>query len=166
MNADAGWRDFGPYEVALDPEDAGHATVRRKDGHVPEPAWYELLLMKAMIFGSHAMAVELFPPNADVIDTRHYRHLWLVPAHISPPSIQAGQERVDPMNTSEDISEALGAVRERIRQRYLVAGGSAGLQAFADLLTEEAAHLANLGRDASLPRDAAWHLVKYLDSRK
>lgn len=82
---------FGPYTVSIDANDETHAVVRRADGAPPEPTWYELQHMKCLAFGSHAVAVEVFPKADELVDTANMRHLWAVPLDLlKPPNLATG----------------------------------------------------------------------------
>lgn len=81
---------FGPYTVSIDTNSPGHAVVRRADGAPPEPTWYEMQHMARIAWGSHAWAVEMFPPASELVDTANMRHLWLVPDSIEVPNLATG----------------------------------------------------------------------------
>ncbi len=78
---------FGPYTVSIAVERPDQAVIRRADGAPPEPSWYELQHMKCLAWGSHAVAVEVFPAQADLYDTANMRHLWLVPSDVRVPNL-------------------------------------------------------------------------------
>jgi hypothetical protein len=81
---------FGPYTVALDAAHPGHGVIRRADGFPPEPTWYEMQHMARMLWGSHAVAVEVFPRSDNLVDTANMRHLWEVPSAIMAPNLAKG----------------------------------------------------------------------------
>jgi hypothetical protein len=66
---------FGDYVVreyrnrlAISRDDTGRLT------------WEEVQFVKSLIWGSKTYAVEIYPPDADVVNTRHTRHIWRLPA--------------------------------------------------------------------------------------
>lgn len=54
-----------------------HLRIRRQDGgrHFP---WWHLQALKNELLGEEVYAVEVFPPQNDVIDVFNFRHLWEV----------------------------------------------------------------------------------------
>ncbi len=80
---------FGPYLVQVR---GAHAVITRTDGEPPEPTWYELQHMKSLAWGSYARAVEVFPAQTHLYDTRNKRHLWLVPDGLTLPCLLEGRE--------------------------------------------------------------------------
>jgi hypothetical protein len=80
---------FGPYRMTVV---ASHAVITRTDGLPPEPTWYELQHLKCLAWGSHARAVEIFPAQTHLYDTRNKRHLWCVPDSIVLPCLLEGRE--------------------------------------------------------------------------
>lgn len=76
-------RTFGPYVLRVD---GAHAIIERTDGAPAEPSWYELQTLK-MAWGSFARAVEVFPAQDKVYDTRNKRHLWRVPDCVRVPCL-------------------------------------------------------------------------------
>lgn len=52
--------------------------VRRRDGR-PVREWTHLQRIKDELVGPERTAVEVYPARADVVDTAHMYHLWLIP---------------------------------------------------------------------------------------
>tara|TARA_B100000929_G_C15491541_1_gene414604 strand:- start:1194 stop:1487 length:294 start_codon:yes stop_codon:yes gene_type:complete len=72
---------FGPYVVEIV---GNHATIRRMDGEVAQPSFYELQHIKSLAFGGSAVAVEIYPRQSDLVDGQHQRHLWCVQPETVP----------------------------------------------------------------------------------
>lgn len=53
-------------------------TVRRADGTEIQ-SWDELQRVKNEIAGPERLAVEFYPPQANVINLENLRHLWVLP---------------------------------------------------------------------------------------
>lgn len=62
----------------------GHLRVRRLRGSRPL-SWEELQWAKNEAWGQEAMAVEVYPPQSEVVDEAPIRHLWRV---TSAPSLR------------------------------------------------------------------------------
>lgn len=68
---------FGPYVVTMEHE--GHASIWPAAGvGQVQPTFHELQAMKDIAFGSGACAIEVFPPQRELVDGENQRHLWLV----------------------------------------------------------------------------------------
>lgn len=52
--------------------------VQRTDGRAKRN-WQDLQQIKNDVAGHGALAVEVFPPEADVVDGAHVTHLWVMP---------------------------------------------------------------------------------------
>lgn len=83
---------FGPYFVNAT---ADHAVIDMADSSPCNPTWYELQHIARAAFGSHATVIEIFPPSAEVYDTRDKRHLWRVPDDVAArmPTFAPGRWR-------------------------------------------------------------------------
>ena len=55
------------------------ATVPRIDGEWPELNWEDLQQAKQECGFGSSWAVELYPPDIDVVNVANMRHLWLIP---------------------------------------------------------------------------------------
>jgi hypothetical protein len=44
--------------------------------HDGQVTWDELQSLKTLVWGEGAVAVEVYPPSAEVINTGNFRHLW------------------------------------------------------------------------------------------
>jgi hypothetical protein len=58
-------------------EYAGRLVIGRHDGAKVD-AWYDIWSIKNAVWGDDALAVEIFPPRALLVDGQNQRHLWLV----------------------------------------------------------------------------------------
>lgn len=82
------WRDKYEYRVGVSLAPWGrtdHLRVWRRD-HKDGIPWDDLQAIKNEVFGPEATAVEIYPPQAEVIDEVNMRHLWLVP-EVAVPSL-------------------------------------------------------------------------------
>jgi len=64
---------IGPTRISVS------GTVPRSDGEWPELNWEELQRAKAECGLGDFWMVELYPPDADVVNVANMRHLWLIP---------------------------------------------------------------------------------------
>ena len=55
-----------------------HLRVWRHDGRGGIP-WDDLQAIKNDMLGEDVMAIELYPPQSDMVDEANIRHLWVVP---------------------------------------------------------------------------------------
>lgn len=61
------------FAVLIDHQ-IGHATIEH-DGTI---TWDALQAIKNEIWGEAARAVEAYPPQSQVVNNGHFRHLWLL----------------------------------------------------------------------------------------
>lgn len=61
----------------------GHLKVSRIDG-ADGITWDELQRIKNEVWGEEQTAIEVFPPQGELVNDANIRHLWLVP---SAPSL-------------------------------------------------------------------------------
>ncbi len=52
--------------------------------------WDKLQEIKNLIWGCDAVAIEIYPAAADVINTTNQRHLWRVPDGMIVPDLDGG----------------------------------------------------------------------------
>ena len=71
-----------PFELGL------HLLIRNRP-NTPVRSWTDLQRIKNELFGEDATAIEVFPPQAEVIDQANMTHLWVltVPDAIAPCSL-------------------------------------------------------------------------------
>lgn len=60
-----------------------HLVVERHDGRDGIP-WDDLQELKDECLGTDVLAVELYPPAANVVNEVNRRHLWTVPPAVLP----------------------------------------------------------------------------------
>jgi hypothetical protein len=73
------------YVVRVVPGTSGrHMIVAREGGGPVRCGWDTLQRLKNEYLGEDACAVEVFPPQSEVVDEVNWRHLWEVP---SAPSL-------------------------------------------------------------------------------
>ena len=55
-------------------------------------SWDELQVIKNMVWGEAAVAIEVYPPQAELVNGGHYRHLWRwrADAHGLPSLVDEG----------------------------------------------------------------------------
>ena len=61
-----------------------HLLLRRHDGGVEFP-WSDLQRVKDELCGPERVAVEVFPPQSQLVDAANCRHLWVLPAGFALP---------------------------------------------------------------------------------
>ena len=54
-----------------------HLRVARRDGRSGIP-WEHLQTLKSYFAGTDAVAVEIYPPDDEVVNDTNMRHLWIV----------------------------------------------------------------------------------------
>lgn len=59
-------------------------TIRRNDGQ-PIHKWHDFQRIKNEIVGESATAIEVYPPQADLVDEAHLYHLWILPKEFHLP---------------------------------------------------------------------------------
>lgn len=64
-------------------EELGHLVVAH-DGTI---TWDQLQAIKSLVWGQDVRAVEVFPRDADVVNTGNYRHLWRLGAYDFCPDL-------------------------------------------------------------------------------
>jgi hypothetical protein len=75
------WRDTYGAEVVATKAPWGtahHLKVYRHDEADGIP-WDDLQRIKNDVLGADVIAVEIYPPESDVVNTYNMRHLWTVP---------------------------------------------------------------------------------------
>lgn len=80
------WRDTYEHRVGVSNAPWGmtdHLRVWRRD-HKDGIPWDDLQEIKNEVFGPEATAVEIYPPQPEVVDEVNMRHLWLVPEGYLP----------------------------------------------------------------------------------
>lgn len=61
-----------------------HLWIRHHAGEMPR-SWRDLQWIKNEIAGSERAAVEVFPPEAELVDSANMAHLWVFPEdHVVP----------------------------------------------------------------------------------
>lgn len=50
--------------------------------------WDDLQMVKNKIFGEERTAIEIFPPESQLINVRNVRHLWLMPEDYKLPDLK------------------------------------------------------------------------------
>lgn len=63
-----------------------HLKVRRSDGR-SGITWDQLQLAKNDALGPEVMAIEVYPPQDELVDEEHIRHLWEVPPGVVVPNL-------------------------------------------------------------------------------
>lgn len=64
--------------VATEIGEVLHLWIRRHDGEMPR-AWSDLQRIKNAIAGESCTAVEVFPPQSELVDSANMAHLWVYP---------------------------------------------------------------------------------------
>ncbi len=72
-----------------------HLWIRRHDGERVR-SWADLQRIKTDLLGPDRVAVEVFPPEAELIDQAHMLHLWSPPAGFTLPFWLVGAKRTPP----------------------------------------------------------------------
>lgn len=72
--------------------DGYHLRVERL-GSAPPLTWDELQVIKNEFAGEETTAVEVYPPQHEVVNQMPMRHLWIVPAD-KVPSLMPGRRRI------------------------------------------------------------------------
>lgn len=79
------------YSVQITDEDTDwgpvvHLWIRRHDGS-PTRSWSDLQTIKNELVedGEKSVAVEVFPPVAELVDQANMTHLWVLPNTVSLP---------------------------------------------------------------------------------
>lgn len=74
------------YLVMVAPREGGvlQLLVQRTDG-TAKRSWQDLQAIKNDIAGHEAVAIELFPAEAEVKDGAHVSHLWVLPQGFALP---------------------------------------------------------------------------------
>lgn len=72
------------FERASDWGTIDHLVLRRHDGGVAFP-WSDLQRIKDELCGAERVAVEVFPPQSQLVDDANCRHLWALPAGYALP---------------------------------------------------------------------------------
>lgn len=60
-----------------------HVFVRNKP-NTPVRSWTDLMRIKRELFNADSLAVEVFPPDAEIIDEANLTHLWILPSGVLP----------------------------------------------------------------------------------
>lgn len=68
-----------------------HLIIRRHDGAEIAASWDVLQQIKNDMVGSEVMAVELYPPESEVVNEVNWRHLWIVPSEAVPFGLKPQQ---------------------------------------------------------------------------
>lgn len=61
-----------------------HFWIRHHAGEMPR-SWMDMQRIKNELAGSDATAVEVFPPQAELVDSANMAHLWVYPADFVMP---------------------------------------------------------------------------------
>jgi len=69
------WRDQGFERLTINSTTFDHDTQRWADGL----DWDTLMRLKDQAGYAHRWAVEVFPPDDEIVDDANMRHLWLLP---------------------------------------------------------------------------------------
>ena len=72
----------GLYQTAWGP--VTRLTVMRHDKH-PVRSWLDLQRIKNEVAGPERVAVEVFPPEAELVDEANFYHLWVLPEGFELP---------------------------------------------------------------------------------
>lgn len=59
-----------------------HVTIRNKPN--TDVPWADKQIIKNKIFGYDALAIEVFPPQKDLVDEANMYHLWILHDHSLP----------------------------------------------------------------------------------
>lgn len=65
-----------------------HLIVERNDGRAGTIPWEVLQDAKDRAWGDDAVAIEVYPQRADVVNEIAWRHLWRVPEGVTPPNLK------------------------------------------------------------------------------
>lgn len=74
-------------QVSLLATDIGlitHLWIRAHDGTMPR-AWRDLQRIKNELVGPERLAVEVFPPESELVDSANMAHLWVYPEGYALP---------------------------------------------------------------------------------
>lgn len=73
--------DLRPYEYQVIPELGGtvHLKIWRRDGKEIRCCWDVLQAIKNEAIGEDVMAIEVYPPEHEVVNEVNMRHLWSIP---------------------------------------------------------------------------------------
>lgn len=58
--------------------------VRRNDGKTDVP-WKDMQRIKTEVFGSTRTGIQVFPPEADLVDDANIYHVWVLPEGFNLP---------------------------------------------------------------------------------
>lgn len=64
-----------------------HIKVRRRDGR-SGISWDDLQTIKNSVVSPAAWAIELYPPQSEVVDELNMRHLWVMPTDHPLPNLR------------------------------------------------------------------------------
>lgn len=64
-----------------------HIKVWRRDGKSGIP-WDDLQAIKNSMVSSEAWAIEVYPPQSEVVDELNMRHLWVMPTDHPLPNLR------------------------------------------------------------------------------
>lgn len=73
------------FERASDWGTIDHLLIRRHDGAAEPFAWADLQRIKDELCGAARVAVEVFPPQSQLVDAANCRHLWVLPDGFALP---------------------------------------------------------------------------------
>ena len=80
-------------QVYMHPDEAPYRrlSIRRVDGSEILERWDELQAIKNDVYGKDAVAFELFPNQANVVNVANIRHLWISASPMGPCVWKKGQ---------------------------------------------------------------------------
>lgn len=92
-----------------------HLSIKRHD-RAPVHDWRHLQAIKNEICGAEAMAVEIYPPESQLVDTSNQYHLWVLPPKVRLPFgfdefLVSSDIQVDLFNAGSDRGEHKGRQR-------------------------------------------------------
>jgi hypothetical protein len=66
-----------------------HIVIRRHDG-APVHSWTDFQRIKNELYGKERQAIEVYPPESELVDARNLYHLWVLPEGVTLPFTLAG----------------------------------------------------------------------------
>lgn len=92
-----------------------HLSIKRED-RLPCHDWRHLQAIKNEIVGPEAMAVEIYPPESQLVDTSNQYHLWVLPPKVRLPFgfdeyLVSSDYQVDVFNEGRERGEHKGRQR-------------------------------------------------------
>lgn len=74
------------YQVSEYDSESGmtHLSIKRQDRHVVKD-WRHLQAIKNEVCGPERTAIEIYPPESQLVDSANEYHLWVLPAEMELP---------------------------------------------------------------------------------